>query len=90
MVAIARDTVNCLEADTLPYSSLVSKVTVAVKVSLGPLSLISAGTRHAYPQVSSQPKGMLPSANFRPSALVMSTEGFRRARLCRDRSELWA
>ena len=35
-----------------------------VNVSLLPASFISFGTRHEYPQVPSQPKGITPSETF--------------------------
>jgi hypothetical protein len=62
---------------TLPYRSSVSKVTVAWKVSLSPESFRSCGTRHEYPQVPPQPKGILPPATFLPVESVMLTVGSR-------------
>ena len=59
----------------LPKRCFVSKVTVAVKVSLSPASLRSLGTRHEYPQVPPQPKGIVPSATFFPEESVMTTIG---------------
>ena len=62
-------------ASNLPKRSLVSKVTVAVKVSSLPESFRSVGTRHEYPQVPPQPKGIVPSATFFPAESVMTTFG---------------
>lgn len=44
-----------------------------VKASALPFSLRFFGTRHEYPQVPSQPKGITPSATFSPLARVMIT-----------------
>jgi len=46
-----------------------------VNVSSSPLSLRSLGTRHEYPQVLSQPKGIEPSAMVLPLARLMATFG---------------
>ena len=62
-------------ASNLPKRSLVSKETVAVKVSSLPESFRSFGTRHEYPQVPPQPKGIVPSTTFFPEELVMTTVG---------------
>ena len=62
-------------ASNLPKRSFVSKVMVAVKVSSSPESFRSFGTRHEYPQVPPQPKGILPSATFFPEESVMTTVG---------------
>ena len=62
-------------ASSLPKRFFVPKVTVAVKVSLSPESFRSLGTRHEYPQVPPQPKGIVPSATFFPEASVMTTVG---------------
>jgi hypothetical protein len=80
---------NCLDVLTLPYSSLVSKVTAIVKLSFEPWSSMFSGTCHTYPQVPSQPKGMTPSATLWPSARVMSTVGLRGVRGGRDRPDVW-
>jgi hypothetical protein len=53
----------------------VSKVTVAVKVSLPLGNFRSLGTRHEYPQVPPQPKGIVPSATLFPEESVMTTVG---------------
>ncbi len=63
------------DASTLPYSSSVSYFTVTVNVSLLPASFRSFGTRHEYPQVPSQPKGIGPSATFLPAESVIVTIG---------------
>ena len=59
----------------LPKRFFVSKVTVAVKVSSSPDSFRSLGTRHKYPHVPAQPKGIIPSATFFPEESVMTTVG---------------
>ena len=46
-----------------------------VNVSLLPASFKSFGTRHEYPQVPSQPKGIAPSATFLPAESVIVTIG---------------
>ena len=63
------------DASTLPYSSSVSYFTVMVNVSLLPASFRSFGTRHEYPQVPSQPKGIVPSATVLPAESVIVTTG---------------
>jgi hypothetical protein len=65
------------DASTLPYNSLVSYLTVAVKVSVLPVNFRSFGTRHEYPQVPSQPKGIGPSAIVLPAESAMVTVGSR-------------
>ena len=60
----------------LPYSSRVSYVTVAVKVSSSPEISRSVGTRHEYPQVPPHPKGIGPAATSLPVESVIETEGF--------------
>ena len=62
-------------AVTLSYSFCVSYVTVTVNSSSSPLIFRSFGTRHVYPQVPAQPKGMTPSATISPSARVITTFG---------------
>ena len=59
----------------LPYNSMVSYNTCTLKVSSFPSNLRSFGTRHEYPQVPSQPKGITPSATFSPLRRVMITFG---------------
>jgi len=68
-------TTTSREPTTFPYRSSVSKVTVMVKRSRPPLRSRSLGTRHEYPQVPPQPKGMVPSATRLPAAFVMTTVG---------------
>jgi hypothetical protein len=46
-----------------------------VNVSVLPANFRSFGTRHEYPQVPPQPKGITPSAMFLPAAFVMVTVG---------------
>ena len=53
----------------------VSYFTRIVNVSLLPASFRSFGTRHEYPQVPSQPKGILPSETFLPEESVIVTIG---------------
>ena len=65
------------DASTLPYNSNVSYFTVTRNVSVLPASFRSFGTRHEYPQVPSQPKGIGPSATFLPAALLIVTIGSR-------------
>jgi hypothetical protein len=67
--------VTVREASTLPYNSCVSYFTVIVNVSVLPVNFKSFGTRHEYPQVPSQPNGMVPSATFLPAESVMVTVG---------------
>jgi hypothetical protein len=62
-------------ASSLPKRFFVSKVTVAANVSSSPESFRSLGTRHEYPQVPPQPKGIVPSATFFPEESVMTTVG---------------
>ena len=72
------------DAWTLPYNSRVSYFTVTVNVSVSPANFKSFGTRHEYPQVPSQPKGIGPSETFLPDESVIVTEGSRD--LCQQRS----
>ena len=65
------------DASTLPYNSSVSYFTVTVNVSDLPDSFKSFGTRHEYPQVPSQPKGIVPSATFLPDESATVTTGSR-------------
>jgi hypothetical protein len=60
---------------TVPYKSNVSYFTATLNVSVPPDSFKSFGTRHEYPQVPSQPKGMTPSAIFLPDEFVTVTTG---------------
>jgi hypothetical protein len=63
------------DPSTVPYSSRVSKVTVAVNVSRSPDNSKSCGTRHEYPQVPPHPNGIKPLATTLPDELVMETRG---------------
>ena len=63
------------DASSLPYKSAVSYFTRIVNNSLLPASFRSFGTRHEYPQVPSQPKGILPSETVLPEASVIVTVG---------------
>ena len=69
------------DASSLPYKSAVSYFTRIVNNSLLPASFRSFGTRHEYPQVPSQPKGMIPSATFLPDESVMVTTGSKESGL---------
>jgi hypothetical protein len=79
-MAYSAVTTSFRDASILPYNSFVSYLTVAVKVSVLPAGFRSFGTRHEYPQVPSQPKGIGPSATVLPVESVMVT------RVSRERS----
>jgi hypothetical protein len=66
---------NVRDAWTLPYNSNVSYFTVIVKVSVLPANFRSFGTRHEYPQVPSQPKGIGPSETVLPDESEIVTTG---------------
>ena len=63
------------DASSLPYRSAVSYFTRIVSNSLVPAGIRSFGTRHEYPQVPSQPKGILPSETVLPEESLIVTIG---------------
>jgi len=65
----------CCVPVTFPYSSRVSHDTSMVNVSSSAFSFRSSGTRHEYPQVPPQPKGIGPSATHSPDEFVILTVG---------------